>query len=114
MKTIYTIAAIAMFAVILGIGALSPATAAKTVNPNSSANFGVCHYFEAEFEDDVETTPAQWNVKYVNSNGALNGHVNHNDPIIGGATDPLADPPTITTGDCTDQTLPIPEPDSDE
>jgi len=107
MKTTYTIAAIAMFAVILGMSALAPAMAAKTVNPNSSANFGVCHYFEAEFEDEIEITPAQWNVKYVNSNGALNGHVNHNDPIIDDATDLLADPPTITTDDCTNQILPV-------
>ena len=108
----YTIAAIAMFAVVLGLGAFAPALAAKEINPNSSADSGVCHYFEEEVDEDTgEVTPAQWNVKYVNSNGAMNGHQKHGDPVIGDATDLAADPPTITEDDCRNQVLPVPEPE---
>jgi len=46
MNRILTISAIAMFAVVLGLGVVGPAMAAKEVNPNSSADTGVCHYFE--------------------------------------------------------------------
>jgi len=113
MNRITTISAIAMFAVILGLGVVGPAMAAKEVNPNSSADTGVCHYFEEEIDEETEEViaEAQWNVKYVNSNGAMNGHLNHGDPLIGEVTDPDAVPPTITEQDCRDQTLPVPEPE---
>ncbi len=47
MKTIYTIAAIAMFAVILGMSALAPAMASK---PNANVDHRIifCHYQEAK------------------------------------------------------------------
>ncbi|MCV0430494.1 hypothetical protein [Nitrosopumilus sp.] len=46
MKTTFTIAAIAMFAVILGMGALAPAMAAPNDNANEKAKAGkisICH-----------------------------------------------------------------------
>ncbi len=111
MNRILTISAIAMFAVVLGLGVLSPAMAAKQVNPNSSADTGVCHYFEKEIDEDTEeVTEAQWNVKYVNSNGAMNGHLKHGDPLIG-PTDLGAEPPTISVEDCRLPLLPPPVPD---
>ncbi len=38
MNRIVTLSAIAMFAVVLGLGVVGPAMAAKQVNPNSSAD----------------------------------------------------------------------------
>ena len=91
MKTTYTIAAIAMFAVILGMGALSPAMAAPN-NDKSSAKTAVCHYF-AEYQVDefgeyildendekiLIEEESFWGVLYVSSRGAANGHSNHGD-----------------------------------
>ncbi len=92
MKTTLTIAAIAMFAVILGMGALSPALAVPN-NDKSSATTAVCHYF-AEYQvdefgeiilDDVTGEPivdeetSSWDVLYVSSQGAANGHNKHGD-----------------------------------
>jgi len=111
MNRILTIPAIAMFAVVLGLGVVGPAMAAKEVNPNSSADTGVCHYFEEEIDEDTGVvTEAQWNVKYVNSNGAMNGHLKHGDPLIG-TTDLGADPPIISVEDCRQQLLPPPVPE---
>jgi len=68
MKTTFTIAAIAMFAVILGMGALAPAIAAPHDNANPKASVGkvtICHWQE-EVPDDESTTdvdefePAEW------------------------------------------------------
>jgi len=110
MNRILTISAIAMFAVVLGLGVVGPAMAAKEVNPNSSADTGVCHYFEEEIDEETgDVTEAQWNVKYVNSNGAMNGHLKHGDPLIGD-TDLEANPPTISVVDCRLPLLPIPDP----
>ncbi len=80
MKTIYTISAIAMFAVILGMSALAPAMAAK------APKVDICHFAEEEIIFDVDgTTPigtidAHWKILNVSQNGADNGHVdNHGD-----------------------------------
>jgi len=72
MKTTYTIAAIAMFAVILGMSAIAPAMADK------KDKIFVCHFSEAEFEGEVEIEPAHWQVIHINENG-WNGHEDHND-----------------------------------
>jgi len=72
MKTTYTIAAIAMFAVIMGMSAIAPAMADK------KGKIYVCHFSEAEFEDGVEIEPSYWKVIHINENG-WNGHQNHND-----------------------------------
>lgn len=73
MKTTYTIAAIAMFAVILGMGALSPAMAVKM------DKIDVCHFAEEEIEIDPLTgdeivTPAEWKVINISGN-AEKAHV---------------------------------------
>ena len=80
MKTTYTIAAIAMFAVILGMSALSPALAAK------ADKIWVCHFEEEEEVIDPETElptgeiiPAHYAVIHISENG-WNGHQNHVDP----------------------------------
>lgn len=73
MKTTLTIAAIAMFAVVLGMSALSPALAAKM------DKIDVCHFAEEEIEIDPETgeeivIPAEWKVININGN-AEKAHV---------------------------------------
>ncbi len=73
MKTTLSIAAIAMFAVMLGISSLSPAMAAKM------DKIDVCHFAEEEIEIDPETgeetvTPAEWKVININGN-AQKAHV---------------------------------------
>ena len=80
MKTTYTIAAIAMFAVILGMSALAPAMAAK------APKVDICHFAEEEiiFGEDgltpIDTIEAHWKILNVSQNGADNGHVdNHGD-----------------------------------
>ena len=79
MKTTYTIAAIAMFAVVLGMSALSPALAAK------ADKIWVCHFEEEEEVIDPETElptgeiiPAHYTVIHISENG-WNGHQNHYD-----------------------------------
>ena len=94
MKTTFTIAAIAMFAVILGMGALSPALAVPN-NEKSSATTAVCHYFEEYQVDElgelildengdpvVDEEASSWDVLYVSSKGAANGHTKHGDQTI--------------------------------
>lgn len=103
MKTTFTIAAIAMFAVVLGMGALSPALAAPN-NEKSSATTAVCHYFE-EYILDAEGNPvldettgepivdedaSSWDVLYVSSKGAANGHTKHGDLTITTEAEALA------------------------
>ncbi len=79
MKTTYTIAAIVMFAVMLGLSTLSPAIAAK------APKVDICHFAEEETIFDEEDNPiglieAHWKILNVNKNGADNGHVgNHGD-----------------------------------
>ena len=105
MNRILTISAIAMFAVVLGVSAFAPAMAAPG-NPNSKATTQVCHFFEAEFDDDgFETSPAQWGVLHTNSNGATNGHViGHGDKLIDDTLEPAEG--TITTENCIVQDIP--------
>ena len=82
MNRILTISAIAMFAVVLGLGVFSPAMAAK------EPKVDVCHFAEEETvvdSDDVETViPAHWKIINISQKGADNGHVGHH-------TDPDAD-----------------------
>jgi hypothetical protein len=72
MKTILTIAAIAMFAVMLGISAFAPAMAAK------ADKIDVCHFSEEETVVDADgneiVVPAEWKVININGN-AQNAHV---------------------------------------
>jgi len=79
MKTTLTIAAIAMFAVMLGMSALSPAMAVK------ADKIWVCHFAEEEEVIDPETglptgeiIPAHYDVIHISENG-WNGHQNHQD-----------------------------------
>ena len=103
MKTTFTIAAIAMFAVILGMGALSPALAVPN-NEKSSATTAVCHYFEEYLVDEttgelildenddpiVDEEASSWDVKYVSSKGAANGHTKHGDLTMNTDAEKLA------------------------
>ena len=89
MKTTLAIAAIAMFAVILGMSALAPAMAAK---PDQADKIWVCHFADTEVVIDPETglpvidpetglevtIPAHYDVIHISENG-WNGHQNHND-----------------------------------
>ena len=79
MRTTLTIAAIAMFAVILGMSALAPAMAVK------ADKIWVCHFAEAEEVLDPitglptgEIIPAHYVVIHISENG-WNGHQNHLD-----------------------------------
>jgi hypothetical protein len=69
MKSTYTIAAIAMFAVILGMGALSPAMAGKD-------KVDLCHYSAMEtIEEEIDgelvevTIPEHWKTINISQNG---------------------------------------------
>ena len=82
MKTTYTIAAIAMFAVILGMSALAPAMAAK---PDKADKIWVCHFEDDEEVIDLDTglptgeiISAHYSVIHISENG-WNGHQNHED-----------------------------------
>jgi len=122
MKTTFTIAAIAMFAVILGMGALSPAMAAPN-NDKSSARTAVCHYF-AEYlvdesgeyildENDEKTLieeESSWDVKYVSSRGAEKGHTNHGDLTMTTDAEKSA---CVLNQDGTIETIVIPDPPVD-
>ena len=104
MKTTFTIAAIAMFAVVLGMGALSPALAVPN-NEKSSATTAVCHYFEEYVIDEITGEPvideitgepvidedaSAWDVLYVSSKGAANGHTKHGDLTMNTDAEKLA------------------------
>ena len=94
MKTTYTIAAIAMFAVIMGMSAIAPAMADhKKTEPNndrSNARTLVCHLFELEYDEETDvTTPAHYDGLLTNNNGATNGHLNHGDKLIGDGVDEI-------------------------
>ena len=90
MKTTYTIAAIAMFAVILGMGVLAPAMASKASDYDDGKHkIEFCHYQEAkeavyEIVDDVPTlvTPAVLEAYLpieTDKKGQLNGHFKNGD-----------------------------------
>ena len=84
MKTIYTIAAIAMFAVILGMSAIAPAMASKP-NSNGEHKSDLCHYQEAKPEttDDlgnvIEEVLEAYVVINVDNKGKMNGHFKNGD-----------------------------------
>ena len=119
MKTTLTIAAIAMFAVMLGMSALSPAMATPN-NGKSSATTAVCHYF-VEYQVDefgelildengqpiVDEEASSWGVLYVSSQGAANGHTKHGDKTITTEAEALA---CVANQDGTIETLPEPVP----
>jgi hypothetical protein len=93
MNRLLTISTIAMFAVVLGLGVLSPAMAAK------EPKVDVCHFAEEETvvdSDGVETfIPAHWKIINISQKGADNGHVGHHtDPDAnndGASDDPQSD-----------------------
>ncbi len=104
MKTTLTIAAIAMFAVILGMSAIAPALADREGLHNPKTP--VCHFDRDTNDDGDETTDDRaWIVKMVNKHAKI-AHLGHGDVPIGDATDL---PNTILASDCTDQTLPDPD-----
>jgi hypothetical protein len=79
MKTTYSIAAIAMFAVILGMSALAPAMAVKM------DKIDVCHFSEEKIEIDADgfetVIPAEWKVINISGN-AEKAHVGkHTDNV---------------------------------
>jgi len=85
MKTTYTIAAIAMFAVILGMSAIAPAMASK---PNVDVDHRIifCHYQEEKTTDrfgiELETPiPEAYLVIETDKKGKMNGHFKGPDQI---------------------------------
>lgn len=117
MKKTFTIAAIAMFAVVLGMGALSPALAAPN-NEKSSATTAVCHYFEEYLVDEagepildengepiVDEEASSWDVLYVSSKGAEKGHTKHGDETITTEAEALA---CVANQDGSIETIPEP------
>jgi len=91
MKTIYTIAAIAMFAVILGMGALSSAMASKPSDyPDGKHKIEFCHY-QAEkttdkYGNELETPiPEAYLPIETDKKGQMKGHfkneVAHHFPV---------------------------------
>ncbi len=80
MKTIFTIAAIAMFAVTLGLGLMSPALASQP-DENGKHKIKFCHYQEEKLEiinDDGMVTqfavPEDYLVIETDKKGKMNGH----------------------------------------
>ncbi len=83
MKTIFTIAAIAMFAVTLGLGLMSPALAEKP-DDNGKHKILLCHFQEEKplivdglpvIEDgEPVMIPAEWALIDVDNKGKMNGH----------------------------------------
>ena len=98
MKTTYTIAAIAMFAVILGMSAIAPALASPNGEHNTKTS--VCH-FDRDTNDDGDVTidDRAWIEKMVNKHAKI-AHLGHGDVLI---------PVDISASDCTSQTLPDPD-----
>jgi len=70
MKTTFTIAAIAMFAVILGMSAIAPAMADRSNGQKSI----ICHFEAAHIDEDLQDVPAEWVVINVN-NRSLPAHL---------------------------------------
>jgi hypothetical protein len=89
MKTTYTIAAIAMFAVILGMSALAPAMASRPDGNTGEHKSDLCHYQEAKeaVYVDVEGTPTlvtpavleAYVFINVDNKGKMNGHLKNNE-----------------------------------
>ena len=108
MNKITTLAAISMFAVIMGFGVIAPALAAPQGN-NGNADVAVCHYDvvedNLETEDIDESLESAWIVLYVNSQGQMNGHTNHGDKLIGDVDGDT----TITVDSCLAQDPPVTE-----
>ena len=83
MKTTYTIAAIAMFAVILGMSALAPAMASRPNADTGEHKSDLCHYQEAkpavidpETLDVLEEEVLEaYVVINVDNKGKMNGHL---------------------------------------
>jgi len=105
MKTTLTIAAIAMFAVILGMSSLAPAIAAGSNGQKSI----ICHFEAAHFDEDLqEDVPAEWVVINVNNRslpahlGDDNGHEGHGDLVI----DSVLHESEISAEDCVLQPIP--------
>ncbi len=94
MNRILTISAIAMFAVTLGLGVLSPAMAAPPAHSNANKE-SVCHYEAEEIDPDtLEVIDDFWTIISISGNGqAVTKHMaNHangtdNDMVID-ETDP--------------------------
>lgn len=111
MKTTYAIAAIAMFAVMLGMSALAPAMAAK---PDKVEKIWVCHFAEAE-EGEVDVNgdlvEDQWKVINISGN-AKKAHVDkHTD---GEFYDIELTEDEVNVGTCSDGTHPNSEPEVPE
>ncbi len=96
MKTTYTIAAIAMFAVILGMSALTPALADR--NSEHNPKEPVCHFYTDINDDgDITLDDNAWAEKLVNKH-AMKAHTGHGDKII---VDEVSDEDTeITAENC--------------
>ncbi len=98
MKTTYTIAAIAMFAVILGMSAIAPAMAGKPME-GEDHKIKFCHYQEEKLEIIVEgvvtqeAVPEDYLVIETDKKGKMNGHfkgqaqIAHHFPEDGGQGD---------------------------
>ncbi len=93
MNKITTLAAISMFAVIMGMTAIAPALAAGSNGQKTT----ICH-FEAEFFDEElqETVPAEYSVINVNDRSlpahlGTDGHEGHGDQLV---------PSDISADDC--------------
>jgi len=98
MKTIFTISAIAMFAVILGMSAIAPALADR--NSDHNPKTPVCHFDRDTNDDGDETTDDRaWIVQMVNKHAKI-AHLGHGDVLI---------PDDISAFDCGDQLLPDPD-----
>ena len=87
MKTIYTIAAIAMFAVILGMSAIAPAMATKPNAETGNHKYVICHYQEAKDTDRFGipleiSIPEAYVVIEVDNKGKMNGHFKGQDQIV--------------------------------
>ncbi len=106
MKTTYTIAAIAMFAVILGMSAIAPAMASP--NDKHNPKTLVCHFDRDTNDDGDETTDDRaWIEKMVNKHAKI-AHLGHGDVLI--AENDVTDlPETISAFDCGDQLLADPD-----
>jgi len=104
MNKITTLAAIAMVAGIMGVGAIAPS--AFAVAPNSGVVEPVCH-FDRDVNDDgdLTTDDRAWEVLEPNTKGAQNGHIKHGDNVIGEVTD--LENGIISEADCLAQ----PDPD---
>jgi len=78
MKTTFTIAAIAMFVVILGMGALAPAMAAPNDNASDKAKAGKISICHVELDDPVtEEDESSIDLINVSANSAHNNPDKH-------------------------------------